>query len=1056
MESKSYSYRYNAWFGSIVSQAKLLSGQAGLLPELYYDFLYRDGRRTAIAMAGGGSSFNDAAQCVKALGRARLVPAYDAVSGGYAISFDGGKFSVDAAEYDEDGFVHFLETLGREYVLTESFADPADGTVNVVILSRSEPEGMVTTPVEAFITRTGGCTPLASDEHSELIAKAKSTAAYLAFFELLQFKFVPCGEGHKLIDVSTKLTLPEGYAPSEALAQFIADWDEKSAHPDPEHAEIERREREFSEKWAKIADTEHRSGMRPYMASLWDAELRADMADGSITDAERKWAHERGFFGYRIRELGLTEDNYRRYVPDYDYFWVNRINPEYQMWISDKLASRFALAEFKSVLPEHYYAVARINGASRILPLPELPEGYKLSYASLFALLEEKRLLAVKRTYGSHGQGFNKLECRDGRYILNGVPMSADAIVAELFSAEGVYLVTEYVLMHEWFKSFYPEALNTVRVNCFHRTGELPQIGACFMKLGHSKGGFTDNINTAEGGIIISLDKETGRIIEPEFKSGDHYTPCPVHPDTGVAIEGNVPHWDMILDGVRDVCRSMPQLQYFGFDVAVTPTGYKIIEVNVFPDYTKYLLRDEKTQEFLTEKVRQKFYRYRIDLPELYRMDGKAPSKGFKFTVVAPDEPTARQFARQTMGFKENVQLIVTGECGALREHYPKNVAQANDRSEALQMAEGRYILFADSGDAWPQSTLAKVWDFFEANGDKTDVVACRQRWTGGKTGWIKLDYKFATGSGVVDITERPDCIQTSLCSAFLRTEKAKEHGFDAALPMLGGSLLINSLVLQKGTIGLLREPVCTRIFVDAPEHEANAAALPERYCAALFALSERLHGRVGRYAQYLAVDELRTLTVSDNAALCGMVRELLRKCDAHVLATARNCALGTKAALLRLRDGSVTVRLDGEEAFAGDEALGKLNAAGALTVDGIETGSRYHITGHVLLPGFVTKPVIYLADAETGKKLADVPLTPAPEAKYRCLDGGYSYVRYEFAVAVREAHLAALTRFGLKTDTAPVKLSINLKKDSPLAALRRSGDLCVPKRTLLEKLKGK
>ena len=158
MESKSYSYRYNAWFGSIVSQAKLLSGQAGLLPKLYYDFLYRDGRRTAIAMAGGGSSFADAAQCVKTLGRARLVPAYDAVSGGYAIGFDGGKFSVDAAEYDEDGFVHFLENLGREYVLTESFSDPADGTVNVVVLSRSETDGMVTVPVEAFVTRSAPCT----------------------------------------------------------------------------------------------------------------------------------------------------------------------------------------------------------------------------------------------------------------------------------------------------------------------------------------------------------------------------------------------------------------------------------------------------------------------------------------------------------------------------------------------------------------------------------------------------------------------------------------------------------------------------------------------------------------------------------------------------------------------------------------------------------------------------------------------------------------------------------------------------------------------------------
>lgn len=1056
MESKSYSYRYNAWFGSIVSQAKLLSGQAGLLPKLYYDFLYRDGGRTAIAMAGGGSSFADAAQCVKTLGRARLVPAFDAVSGGYAISFDGGRFFVDAAEYDEAGFVRFLENLGREYVLTESFADPAGGTVNAVILSRSEPDGMVTVSSDAFVARTDGVTPLAPDEYPELIARAEGAAAYLAFFELLQFKFVPCGEGYRLIDVSTKLTLPEGYAPSETLTKFIADWDERLASPDPEHAELERREREFNEKWTKIAETEHRSGMRPYMASFWDEELRADMADGSITDAERKWAYERGFFGYRIKELGLTEENYRRYVPDYDYFWVNRINPEYQMWISDKLASRFALDEFKSVLPEYYYAVARINGASRILPLPELPEGYKLSFDALFALLEEKKLLAVKRTYGSHGQGFNKLECRDGQYILNGAAMTADAIVTELFSAEGVYLVTEYVLMHEWFKSFYPEVLNTVRVNCFCRTNRLPQIGACFMKLGHSKGGFTDNINTAEGGIIISLDKKDGRIIEPEFKSGDHYSPCPVHPDTGVKIEGNVPHWDMILEGVKAVCRSMPQLQYFGFDVAVTPTGYKMIEVNVFPDYTKYLLRDGKTQEFLTEKVRQKFYRYRIDLPELYRTDGETASNGFKFTIVAPDEPTAGQFTRQTMGFKENVQLIVTGECGALRERYPKNVAYAADRSKALQMAEGRYILFADSGDAWPQNTLVRVWDFFEKNGGKTDVVACRQRWTGGRTGWIKLDYKFAGGSGVVDVAERPDCIQTSLCSAFLRTETAREHGFDAALPVLGGSLLINSLVLQKGTMGLLREPVCTRAFADAPEHEADASAMLERYCGALFALSERLYGRVVRYAQYLAADELRTLAVSDNAPLCDSVRALLQRCDAHVPATAKNCSLGTKGALLRLRDDGAAVRLDGEEVFIGDEALGKLNAAGALTVDGVETGSRYRITGHVLLPGLVTKPQVYLADAETGKRLSDVPLTAAPEEKYRCLDGGYSYVRYEFAVTVRESRLAALTAFMLQTDTVPVKLSINLKKDSPLAALRRSGDLCVPKRTFLEKLKGK
>ena len=1063
MDGRYYSYRYNAWFDSIVSQAKLLCEHEGLFPAMYYDFLYRDDERTAIAFAdcpeGFGSCFEDAVRLIKSMGRAKLVPAYQPCSPGCTVSCEDGAIFIDGTEYSEAECAGFLKKLESEYVLTEYFDDPADGTVNVLILSRPGESGMICEPCGAFVSAGDGFEPLSEGEHADLILTAKSVAAYLAFFEFLQFKFVPCGEGYKLIDVSTRLTLPEGYDPGEALTQFVADWDERLAHPDAEYAENERREREFNEKWTKITEIEHRSGMRPYMASMWDAELRADMADESITDAERRWAYERGFFGYRIKELGLTEDNYRRYVSDYDYFWVNRINPGYQLWIADKLASRFALGRFKSVLPEHYYTIARVNGASRILPLPELPEGFGLTYDSLFALLREKKLLAVKRTYGSHGQGFNKLEYRDGEYILNGEAIRADKMITELFSAEGVYLVTEYVVMHEWFRSFYPEALNTVRINCFCRTNEQPQIGACFMKLGHSGGGYTDNINTAAGGIIISLDKSDGRIIEPEFKSGDHYTPCPVHPDTGVAIEGNVPHWDMIIDGVKAVCRRMPQLQYFGFDIAVTPTGYKIIEVNVFPDYTKYILRDEKMQEFLTEKVRQKYESLRIDLPERYRTqtDGADLQYKFKFSIVAPDEPTAKSFIGQTMGFKENVQLIVTGECEKLRADYPKNVVRAADRSSALSIAEGKYILFAKTGDTWPPSSLVKVWDLFETVCGRTDVLACRQRWTGGRTGWIKLDYKFSNGSGAVGIDERPDCIQTSLCSAFLRTDAAKKCGFDESEPVLGDFLLVNELVLRKGAIGLCTEAVCTRRFENAPKDETDPAAFSEQCCRSIFALSERIHGKVVRYAQYLAADELWEFAASGNAQPCGWVAELLRRIDAHVIATTKNCSLGTKGVLLRMRDGKrfdETLCIDGDDVFAEDENLGMLNTAGALTVYSVETGSQYRITGRVLLPGFVTAPEMYLADAESGEGLVWIELTAAPEDKYRCLGSEYSYIPYNFELAVAESLLASRNRFMLATDTEPVKLSVNFLKGSELAAMRSNGELCVKKRGLLNILK--
>ena len=136
------------------------------------------------------------------------------------------------------------------------------------------------------------------------------------------------------------------------------------------------------------------------------------------------------------------------------------------------------------------------------------------------------------------------------------------------------------------------------------------------------------------------------------------------------------------------------------------------------------------------------------------------------------------------------------------------------------------------------------------------------------------------------------------------------------------------------------------------------------------------------------------------------------------------------------------------------DENLGMLNTAGALTVYSVETGSQYRITGRVLLPGFVTAPEMYLADAESGEGLVWIELTAAPEDKYRCLGSEYSYIPYNFELAVAESLLASRNRFMLATDTEPVKLSVNFLKGSELAAMRSNGELCVKKRGLLNILK--
>ena len=135
---------------------------------------------------------------------------------------------------------------------------------------------------------------------------------------------------------------------------------------------------------------------------------------------------------------------------------------------------------------------------------------------------------------------------------------------------------------------------------------------------------------------------------------------------------------------------------------------------------------------------------------------------------------------------------------------------------------------------------------------------------------------------------------------------------------------------------------------------------------------------------------------------------------------------------------------------------IGKVCAASALTLLSVDTGRRYIIKGRVLLPGFMIRPEIYLADTESGRQLACVELTAIAEDKYRCLDGGYSYISYEFELTVRESCLSRQNRFMLKTDTKPVKLSVNLLKDSSLGDMRRDGELCVKKRSMADKLKAK
>lgn len=132
----------------------------------------------------------------------------------------------------------------------------------------------------------------------------------------------------------------------------------------------------------------------------------------------------KGFYPGRVELYGLTEDNYKDFLPDYNYFMIHPINHHFKIWINDKLSLKYTLNSngCEDVMPEYYLYVEN-NGDYTYLM--NVPESIKKDENFIFNLLKEKGTLAVKPNSGtSGGRGFMKLEYRDAEIYENNKKIS--------------------------------------------------------------------------------------------------------------------------------------------------------------------------------------------------------------------------------------------------------------------------------------------------------------------------------------------------------------------------------------------------------------------------------------------------------------------------------------------------------------------------------------------------------------------------------------------------------------------------------------------------------
>lgn len=609
--------KFDKLFGDLLSMSYALDKHTELLPEQYYSLLTRDGGQFILPLRPGLSQNMDGIiLLIREKGNVLVRKASNSVkTKEHVCRFDGESFFFDGNALDEAGMREKLEKLPSGTIITELVKSSFAPTLHLAFLNRGDgPELLFSVLTEAqkgvpqnwytqnrelsIVDESGNYAGGRIESFPEIEKALRGIAAEFNELEYMNFALRLTDGGFKIlrIDTGADLTYLEHF--NDKTVEFIR----LKRASKPRFVGFRRAmtiiDRYF---WSFRAK---RRGFMDYMYRGWKRALREDMRNKYTSAEEKKWAHERGFLSYHIKQYGLTEDNWRDCLSDRDYKWLRPLNNEYRKLLWDKVTLRYCLDKYRQYLPEYYYHIVPRNGKIELLKMPDCPEGLPRSFEGLLALLREKKLLAMKPTVGSHGIGFYKL-CFDGNaYTVNG-EKKTESEMLDFFSAlDDYYNISEYIVMHRDLRRIYSEVACTVRIMVINRRGFDPVIENAYFRIGTKSTGFTDNIGS--GGVFAYVDEKTGFFHDAEVIKEHIITPCPVHPDTGERIEGMLPHWGEVLSVIPELCRYISPLEYLGFDVVITDEGFKILEINTHQDLHRYPTYNENVHAWFMHKLELK------------------------------------------------------------------------------------------------------------------------------------------------------------------------------------------------------------------------------------------------------------------------------------------------------------------------------------------------------------------------------------------------------------------------------------------------------------------
>lgn len=305
-------------------------------------------------------------------------------------------------------------------------------------------------------------------------------------------------------------------------------------------------------------------GLAPRLRYLAGRARRIDA--GSLFHRARETSQQHGkwtpvVLADMLWSAGFRQVGFQDYV-DYDFAILSRAERATYMThpVSNQLSQKYDDPAFRHIFQDKV-EFDRVFSEHLHREWIVVEEG---NVAEVQAFAQKHGTIVTKEPVGQAGTGVHRYH-------------AADVDDWSHFHSEllerGEILIEEVIRQHDDLAAVCPGTVNTTRVTAFF-DGDRTHILAMAQKFG--RGAVSDQMTF--GGFYTMLD-ENGRAVGPGYDSHAHVHER--HPDSGFPIaEFQLPLIDEVKAFVDRVARVVPQVQYVGWDIVVTPNGPVLVEGN--------------------------------------------------------------------------------------------------------------------------------------------------------------------------------------------------------------------------------------------------------------------------------------------------------------------------------------------------------------------------------------------------------------------------------------------------------------------------------------------